>query len=285
MKLSEIYFPICDNFAHLSCVMNETKHQQFCTKLERICDNFVNAPFSGMIIINHYSTCRKRSPAKGVWQKSDEKVIEASQKVINGEKVIEVLLPTSFCGTLNFQLQNSAPFQRIWNDVVANGTVDAEEDYKNRKVSGGSDFQTCYISSLVIFFSLTEAALPDPTPPTSHPPEPTPPTPRPHPPLTPPPRPHPPTPPNTPKQTRNRPETDPNGSTQTDPKRTGNGPKSSSLGVGRSGGLSGCGGGGGCKGKTHLLADLSLIWINFWKRQFPWRPFPHWLISEEIYPH
>ena len=73
---------------------------------------------------------------------------------------------------------------------------------------------------LVIFFSLTEAPLPDPTP----------------------------TPPNTPKRTRNgpetdpkqtrsRPETDPNGpkGTETDPKRT----EIKLLGVGRPGGASG----------------------------------------------
>ena len=56
----------------------------------------------------------------------------------------------------------------------------------------------------MIFFSLTQAPLPDPTL----------------------------TPPNTPKRTRNRAETDPNGPIRTrkGPKRTRNGPKSSSLG-------------------------------------------------------
>ena len=59
---------------------------------------------------------------------------------------------------------------------------------------------------VVIFLSLTEASLPDPTP----------------------------TPPMDPKRTRNRPETDPNTPigkrTRNGPKRTRNGPKSSSLG-------------------------------------------------------
>ena len=44
------------------------------------------------------SPCRKRSPAKGVWQrKSDQKVTERVPKT---KKVIELLWPTSFCGTL-----------------------------------------------------------------------------------------------------------------------------------------------------------------------------------------
>ena len=80
---------------------------------------------------------------------------------------------------------------------------------------------------VVIFFSLTEAPLPDPTP----------------------------TPPN-------GPETDPK-RTRNGAKRTRNGPKRSQtepkwteiklFGVGRAGGLSGWGGGGGCKGKRKSL--------------------------------
>ena len=51
------------------------------------------------------SPCRKRSPAKGVWQKVTKKVTEASEEVTerapkNEKKVIELLLPTTFCGTL-----------------------------------------------------------------------------------------------------------------------------------------------------------------------------------------
>ena len=54
------------------------------------------------------SPCRERSPAKGVWQKSDEKSDRSVRKVTKKwpkesrkqKKVIEFLLPTSFCGTL-----------------------------------------------------------------------------------------------------------------------------------------------------------------------------------------
>ena len=63
------------------------------------------------------------------------------------------------------------------------------------------------------------------------------------------------TPPNIPKRTRNRPETDPNG-----PKRTRNGlemDRNQALGVGQTaGGLSGWGGGvGGCKGKRKSVSQ------------------------------
>ena len=83
---------------------------------------------------------------------------------------------------------------------------------------------------IVIFFSLTEAPLPDPTP----------------------------TPPNTPKRTRNGPETDPKRS-QTEPngpERSQTEPKCTEIKpfrVGQPGGLSGWGGGGGCKGKRKSL--------------------------------
>ena len=79
----------------------------------------------------------------------------------------------------------------------------------------------------MIFFSLTEAPLPDPTP----------------------------SPPNTPKRTRNRPETEPNGAKQSrnGAKRSRNGPKSSfSQWDGRGGGFVGVGGWGGCKGKKKI---------------------------------
>ena len=54
------------------------------------------------------SPCRKRSPAKGVWQKSEEKsdrsIRKSDRKVTESipttKKVIELLLPHSFCGTL-----------------------------------------------------------------------------------------------------------------------------------------------------------------------------------------
>ena len=57
----------------------------------------------------NFSPCRKRSPAKGVWQKSDEisdrSIRKSDQEVTEivpkRKKVIELLLPTSFCGTLN----------------------------------------------------------------------------------------------------------------------------------------------------------------------------------------
>ena len=60
------------------------------------------------ILAVDFSPCRKRSPAKGVWQKSDEKsdrsVRKSDRKVTKSvpkrKKVIELLLPTSFCGTL-----------------------------------------------------------------------------------------------------------------------------------------------------------------------------------------
>ena len=59
------------------------------------------------------SPCRKRSPAKGVWQKSDEKSdrsVRKSDRKVTGsvpktKKVIELLLPTSFCGTLRRVLE------------------------------------------------------------------------------------------------------------------------------------------------------------------------------------
>ena len=72
---------------------------------------------------------------------------------------------------------------------------------------------------IVKFFSLTEAPLPDPTL----------------------------TPPNTPKRTRNGPETEPKRSRNgpKEPTRTRNGPEIKLSGVGRPGGLSGWGGGVG----------------------------------------
>ena len=88
--------------------------------------------------------------------------------------------------------------------------------------------------NLVIFFSLTEAPLPDPTP----------------------------TPPNTPKRTRNGPETDPKRSenrakrSPNGAKRSRNGPKSSFSGWDGRGVCRGRGGCGGCKGKRKSLHKL-----------------------------
>ena len=88
---------------------------------------------------------------------------------------------------------------------------------------------------VVIFFSLTEAPLPDPTP-----------TPR-----------------NTLKRTRNGPETDPKQTrnrakrSQTEPKRSQTEPKWTEIKlfrVGQAGGFVGVGGVGGCKGKRKSLA-------------------------------
>ena len=92
-------------------------------------------------------------------------------------------------------------------------------------------------TNIVIFFSLTEAPLPDPTP----------------------------TPPNTPKRTRNGPKTDPKRS-QTEP----NGAKTEPNGAemdrnqafrgGTGGGLCrGGGGGGGCKGKRMSLHQYDIL--------------------------
>ena len=83
----------------------------------------------------------------------------------------------------------------------------------------GPDSPVTTLESVVIFFSLTEAPLPDPAP----------------------------TPPNTPKRTRNGPETEPNGA-ETEPKRSQTEPKRTEIEpsrVGRPGGLSGWRGVGG----------------------------------------
>ena len=89
---------------------------------------------------------------------------------------------------------------------------------------------------LVMFFSLTEAPLPDPTP----------------------------TPPNTPKWTRNGPKTDPK-RTQTDPKRSRNGAKRTQNGRNQAlwggtpgGGLSGWGGVGIVRGKRKSLPSCTI---------------------------
>ena len=86
-------------------------------------------------------------------------------------------------------------------------------------------------AGLVIFFSLTGAPLPEPAP----------------------------TPPNTPKRTRNGPETEPKRSrnraerSRNGAKRSRNGPKSSPLGWDGRGGFVGVAGDGGCKGKRKSL--------------------------------
>ena len=62
----------------------------------------------------HRSLCRRRSPAKGVWQKSDEKKWQKRQKsdqkvtksVPKIKKVTKLLLRTSFCGTLSRNRKN-----------------------------------------------------------------------------------------------------------------------------------------------------------------------------------
>ena len=69
-----------------------------------------------------FSPCRKRSPAKGVRQKSDEKsdrsIRKSDRKVTKSvpktKKVIELLLPHSFCGTLRFVFRTirETPFCR-----------------------------------------------------------------------------------------------------------------------------------------------------------------------------
>ena len=96
------------------------------------------------------------------------------------------------------------------------------------------------VPRLVIFFSLTKAPLPNPTP----------------------------TPPNAMKRTRNGPETDPKRSqtepngAETEPKWSQTEPKWTEIklfAVGRAGGLSGWGGWGGCKGKRKSLASFEYV--------------------------
>ena len=70
------------------------------------------------------SPCRKRSPAKGVWQKSDGKsdrsVRKSDRKVTESvpktEKVIELLLPHSFCVTLKRIIRYEKRFEKHQND-------------------------------------------------------------------------------------------------------------------------------------------------------------------------
>ena len=110
----------------------------------------------------------------------------------------------------------------MWNSWRTGDPEKIKNPSENRQKSGlfwASPFTMHLVCTLLIFFSLTEAPLPDPTP--------TQPTPRKGPKAD-------------PKQTGNGPKC-----TQTDPKRTRNGPKSSSLG-GTGRGL--CRDGGGCKG-------------------------------------
>ena len=68
-----------------------------------------SVPYLRTVRVHFLSPCRKRSPAKGVWRKSDEtsdrSIRKIDQKVTERvppppKKVIELLLPTSFCGTL-----------------------------------------------------------------------------------------------------------------------------------------------------------------------------------------
>ena len=92
-------------------------------------------------------------------------------------------------------------------------------------------------SWVVIFFSLTEAPLPDPTP----------------------------TPPNTPKRTRNRPETEPNGAkrSRNGAKRSRNGPKSSFLGWDGRGVCRGGGGGAVREKEYHYSWGISFPLFTF----------------------
>ena len=95
-------------------------------------------------------------------------------------------------------------------------------------------------SSLVIFFSLTEAPLTDPTP----------------------------TPPNTPetdpKRTRNRPETEPNGAerSQTEPNGAEMDRNEALLGGTDGGVCRDWGGGGGCKGKRIFGVAQTVFLVN-----------------------
>ena len=78
------------------------------------------------------SPCRKRSPAKGVWQKSDDKSDRSIEKVTKKRpkesrkrkrKVIKLLLPTSFCGTLR-KNQNLAKQRLV---ILLFSPVDSQE--------------------------------------------------------------------------------------------------------------------------------------------------------------
>ena len=98
--------------------------------------------------------------------------------------------------------------------------------------------EICQGACLAIFSFLTEAPLPDPTL----------------------------TPPNTPKRTRNRPETEPNGAKQTrnGPKRSRKGPKSRPLGWDGRGVCRDGGGGGDYKGKRKSPALLMIGTLRPW---------------------
>ena len=104
-----------------------------------------------------------------------------------------------------------------------------------------SKFATAIVKH--IFFSLTEAPLPDPTP----------------------------TPPNTPKRTRNGPKTDPKRS-QTEPNGAETEPNGAEMDRnqafrgGTGGGFVGVGGVGGCKGKRISLRILGILTPNNGKK-------------------
>ena len=95
------------------------------------------------------SPCRKRSPAKGVWQKSDEKsgrsIRESDRKVAESvpktKKVIELLLPHSFCGE-NALKMASTKARLLKHDFPVHGrrcdrcSYTLQRDRGDRNVSG-----------------------------------------------------------------------------------------------------------------------------------------------------
>ena len=151
------------------------------------------------------------------------------------------LKPQFFCKSLEFESGTVLCLFLVVTNLV-HIVVAQFENKKGKQLLKPLFFCRNLGSSDILFPYLTEAPLPDPTP----------------------------TPPNTPKRTRNGPETDlkrtqtdPNGpetdpnGPETDPKRTQTDPKWTEIklsGWDGRGVLSGRGGGGGCKGKRKSLA-------------------------------
>ena len=160
-----------------------------------------------------------------------------TERVPRRKKVIELLLPYSFCGTLNFPgaSKNSRKlFSKIIWDSYSHSLLDSLSGPVLR------DTVRYRETILVIFFPYRS------------------PSPRPHPDPTPtPPRPPPNGPETDPKWTRNRPKTDPKRSqrSRAEPKWTEN--QGFRGGTGGPGGFVGMGGLGGCKGKRKSLYYLS----------------------------
>ena len=115
-----LQFPSCAAIGnHSKRCLRQDFAAFFASLLQRFWQNFALGGITGITIWFgsggpaspdlQFSPCRKRSPAKGVWQKSDAKsdrsVRKSDRKVTESvpktKKVIELLLPTSFCGTLN----------------------------------------------------------------------------------------------------------------------------------------------------------------------------------------